>query len=259
MNTPKKRRCTALEARGCEMIKFDVLNKWTGKVQFTAEIDCDINTNLSWKLRLAIIWAIKNDANLSGADLRGADLSYAVLSNADLSYAVLSYADLSCAVLRGADLSYADLSYAVLRGVDLSNTDLSNAVLSNANLSGAAMIGTVLIGAENHNYMICPEQGSFQAWKKLSNGHVALLEIPARAKRITSMTSRKCRASLVKTIAIYDRSGAETNESIAGKHDGKTFYKKGRLTKPDKFDNDARIECSHGIHFFMTRQEAEDW
>ena len=229
MNTPKKRRCTALEARGCEMIKFDVLNKWTGKVQFTAEIDCDINTNLSWKLRLAIIWAIKNDANLSGADLRGADLSYA------------------------------DLSYAVLRGVDLSNTDLSNAVLSNANLSGAAMIGTVLIGAENHNYMICPEQGSFQAWKKLSNGHVALLEIPARAKRITSMTSRKCRASLVKTIAIYDRSGAETNESIAGKHDGKTFYKKGRLTKPDKFDNDARIECSHGIHFFMTRQEAEDW
>jgi len=29
------------------------------------------------------------------------------------------------------------------------------------------------------------------------------------------------------------------------------------LVKPDSFDPDPRVECSHGIHFFMTRKEAE--
>jgi len=143
------------------MIKFDVLNRWTLKVQFTAEIDCAEDAPAGVKAGLAFEWGWKNrlsgadlsDAVLRGADLSGADLRGADLSGADLSGADLSDADLSDAVLRGADLRDAVLSGAVLRGADLrdavlSGADLRGADLSGADLSGADLSGAVLRGAD---------------------------------------------------------------------------------------------------------------
>ena len=95
-------------------MKFEIRNRWTGNVQFTAEIDCAEDASLRVKIGLAVKWAYK-----SGADLRGADLIGAVLSGA-----YLSNADLSCADLRGADLSGAVLSGTVLSNADLRNADL---------------------------------------------------------------------------------------------------------------------------------------
>jgi len=54
------------------MIKFDVLNRFSGAIQFTAEIDCADSEPHCWKLRLAVQWAIKTGADLSGAKLRRA-------------------------------------------------------------------------------------------------------------------------------------------------------------------------------------------
>jgi len=34
-------------------------------------------------------------------------------------------------------------------------------------------------------------------------------------------------------------------------------YEVGKLTIPDGFDENRWEECSHGIHFFITRSEAE--
>jgi len=81
-------------------------------------------------------------ANLSGADLYGADLSRANLSRAnlfgaDLYGSDLSRAFLSRANLSGSDLSGANLSRADLYGANLSGANLSRANLSRANLSGA--------------------------------------------------------------------------------------------------------------------------
>ena len=67
------------------MIKFDVLNRFSGAVQFTAEIDCADSAATSIKLSLAVRWAIKTGANLSGANLSRANLSGAYLSGAYLS------------------------------------------------------------------------------------------------------------------------------------------------------------------------------
>ena len=50
-------------------IKFDVLNRFTGAVQFTAEIECDEGASVSVKLGLAVRWAVKAGAYLAGADL----------------------------------------------------------------------------------------------------------------------------------------------------------------------------------------------
>jgi uncharacterized protein YjbI with pentapeptide repeats len=81
--------------------------------------------------------AVKDSANLSGANLREADLSGADLSRANLRVADLSGADLSRANLRVADLSGANLREADLSEADLSRANLSRANLRGANLSGA--------------------------------------------------------------------------------------------------------------------------
>jgi uncharacterized protein YjbI with pentapeptide repeats len=134
-----------------------VRNRWTGEVQFTAKVACEPNAPLPIKLGLAVKWAIKARADLSGADLSGADLSGADLSGADLygadltranlTGADLSVANLSGANLSGAYLSRANLSVANLSGANLSGANLSGAYLSVANLSGANLSGANLSGA----------------------------------------------------------------------------------------------------------------
>ena len=70
---------------GAEMISFDILHRWTGKLVFTAEIEAEDGASRAIKLGLAIRVAVRAKANLSGADLRGANLSGANLSEANLS------------------------------------------------------------------------------------------------------------------------------------------------------------------------------
>mgnify|MGYP000081162434 CR=1 FL=1 len=72
-------------------IKFDVLNRWTGGVQFTADIDCAADALPSVKLCLAVRWAVKAGANLAGAKLAGAKLTDANLAYANLTGANLAY------------------------------------------------------------------------------------------------------------------------------------------------------------------------
>ena len=97
------------------------------------------------------LW-LKNEggerANLSWAYLRWADLSGADLSGANLSWAYLSWANLSGADLSGADLSWAYLRWANLSGADLSGADLSWADLRWANLTGANLSGVYFSGAD---------------------------------------------------------------------------------------------------------------
>ena len=75
-------------------MKYSIKNGFTGKVQFTADIDCDEDAHVGIKIGLAAQWAIKYRADLRGADLRGAYLRGTYLSGADLTGADLSGADL---------------------------------------------------------------------------------------------------------------------------------------------------------------------
>jgi len=125
--------------------RIEIRNRWTNRVQITAEITCAPDATIGVKLGLAIRWARRNDADLRGADLRDADLRDADLSGAVLRGADLRDADLSGADLRDADLSGADLSGAVLRGADLRGADLSGADLSGADLRDADLSGAPVI------------------------------------------------------------------------------------------------------------------
>ena len=195
-------------------------------------------------------------ANLSRANLYGATLSRADLSGANLYGAILSGANLSRATLYGANLSGANLSGANLSGANLSRADLSGANLYGANLYGANLYGANLEDTDAINAIMynlqCPEEGSFIGWKKCQGGIIVKLKITSDALR-SSATSRKCRASKVKVLKIF---GAD---KAVSKHDDNFIYKKGDTIEINDFDTDRWQECSTGIHFFITRKEAEEY
>lgn len=191
-------------------------------------------------------------ANLNGTNLRGANLIGANLIGANLIGANLRGANLSSADLSGADLRGANLRYTNLRGADLSGANLIGANLSGANLSGANMEGVGHNGYTAFFTLQCPEEGAFVAWKQCSDNVLVKLLIPEDAKR-SSGTSRKCRASKAIVLEII---GAEKAYS---KHDAEFVYEVGKEIIPDSFNEDRWDECSHGVHFFITRKEAENY
>lgn len=101
----------------------------------------------------------------------------------------------------------------------------------------------------------CPEEGSFIAWKSCQNNKIVKLEIPAEAKR-SSSTSRKCRAEFAKVLGIYEHDRTLSKAQEARSFNDGSIYKVGEMFYPDKFDEDRWNECSNGVHFFITFEEA---
>lgn len=221
-------------------IKIQIKNRWTGSILF--EYEKENNT-----IKDTVIEAVYSRANLSGANFSEADLSGATLRGADLSGANLYRADLS-----GANLSEADLYGATLCGANLSGANLYGAILSRANLSGANNIP--------HIPFACPSDGAFVGWKKvksLSSSYLVKLEIPEDAKRCSATTS-KCRCDKAKVLDIVEigNEGRHIEQILNTSQDAELLYKVGEMVYPDSFDEDRWNECSHGIHFFINKQEA---
>ena len=127
---------------------YNILDRWTGAIRFTAEIECSPTALPSLKLGLAIRVAIKKGLNLRGAYLQGANLRGVDLQGADLQGANLQRADLQRADLRGVDLQRADLQRADLRGVDLRGANLRGVDLQGADLQRVDLQRADLQGAD---------------------------------------------------------------------------------------------------------------
>ena len=80
-------------------MQYEIKNRFSLEVIFTAEIEADEKTSNSIKLGLAIKAAIKIKANLQEADLQWANLQ-----EANLQWANLQEANLRGANLRGANI-----------------------------------------------------------------------------------------------------------------------------------------------------------
>ena len=153
--------------------------------------------------------------------------------------------------------SGADLSDAYLSGADLRGADLSDAYLRGADLSGANLRGADLRGAKEIPYLslACPSDGAFIGWKKVK-GCLIQLFIPEDAKRC-SATTQKCRCEFAKVLSIVRIENGEELQSIENtSYAPSIVYKVGEIVKPDSFDEDRWNECSHGIHFFINKQDA---
>ena len=230
---------------------------------------CGIGDNRIDLTYANLTYADLKDADLRDVDLKGADLTYANLRNANLRDANLrdanlTYANLTYANLRGADLKDADLKDADLKDADLTYANLRNANLRGANLTYANLIGTDLTGADLTyanlddciiSYpLVCPEVGSFVGWKK-AKGLIVKLEICEDALR-SSSTTRKCRCSKAKVLAIETLDGKSGPNEIASSRDDNFIYRVGEIVEVKDFDTNRWEECSTGIHFFITRDEA---
>jgi len=204
---------------------------------------CDVPDSLDSGLRMR---AALEKATASGAYLRDANLRGAYLRGVNLRGAYLRGADLRDADLSDANLSSANLRDANLRGAYLRGADLSGADLSGADLSGANNVDTAIAMTR-----ILPE-GTLIGWKKLRDGVIAKLMIPEYAKRSHAF-GRKCRAEFAEVLELH---GAEVGYS---QHDSTFVYRVGDVVKPDLWSEDWQEECANGIHFFITRLEAEQY
>lgn len=196
---------------------------WTETRTKLIEYGIDDSISKEWKMHIDLHGAYLHGAYLSGADLYGANLIGAYLHGANLSDANLHGAYLSGAYLRDADLRDANYDY--------------------------RSIGFCLA---------CPEVGAFDAWKKLRGGKIAHLRIPSKSRR-SSATTRKCRAERVKVVQIYSADGEMTYDVGESMRDLNFMYRVGEYIDCHEWDDNRWDECSGGIHFFLTRAEAEAW
>ena len=197
----------------------------TGSVLFEGDFSCIAD---------AVSAAVKAKSNLSSANL----------SSADLRYANLSYANLRSADLSSADLRYANLSSASLRSADLRSANLSSADLKDAKDAALVIART----------RILPE-GNIIGWKKCKEGKIVRLLIPTDAKRSHAF-DRKCRAEFVRVLEVWD--GDKPAAEAISAYDNKTTYRPNEIVRCDKWDDDFTNECAGGIHFFISRIEAEN-
>ena len=132
--------------------------------------------------------------------------------------------------------------------------------LYGANLYGAKLYGADLYGAEDAKLPVaCPEEGEFIGFKKARGGYIVKLKITEDAKRC-SATGRKCRCSKAMVLSITKVDGTDDGtKEVASGRDSDFIYKVGEIVEVSNFCEDRWNECSAGIHFFITRQEAEDY
>ena len=172
------------------------------------------------------------ERDFRGAHLREADLRGANMSSANLSGANMSNADLREADLREANLREADLREADLRG---------------ANLSGAEW-NYLTVGIH-----AAPE-GALIVWGNKS-GRIVKMRIEENTPR-SCATTRKMRTARATVLEISTGETEFIHQPATGPA---TRYAVGEVTECDSWDDDRRNECSGGIHFFLTREEAETW
>ena len=211
-----------------------------------------------------LVAAVKSRANLADAYLAGANLARANLADANLADAYLAGANLADANLAGAYLARADLADAYLARADLAGAYLAGAYLADAylaraDLAGAYLARADLAGAKNADLAIAKTrilpEGELIGWKKLAGGLIAKLKIPNEAKRCHAF-GRKCRAEFAMVLEIWDgNKGVKNGISL---HDHTFVYEVGNVVKPYTFEQDYTKECSGGIHFYITRIEAEN-
>lgn len=209
------------------------------------------------------------EADLSCSDLEGANLRLSKLTGAQLDYTNLikvnlSSADLYRANLRRAHLGESNLSCAVLFGADLSHADLSLANLEQANLEDANLEDAELAGANLCHVELYNTKGSLMeyrkgkmltediiGYKKCMDDVIVTLLIP-RGAIVFSISGNKCRTNKAKVIAIDGADRAYSHFQYM------TYYVGDEFTMYD-FSCEYNRECAEGIHFFMTREEAENY
>jgi len=199
--------------------------------------------------------AVIHETNFSQADIRFANFSQADISFTYFNKANLYEANFSEARLYHTDFIYANLCGgkflgAYICGANLNESKIYNADFNNCNLS----YGTTLKWADGK--LIEYRKGKILTediigYKKCQDDVIVTLKIP-RGAIVFSINGSKCRTNKAKVIAI---DGAKRAIS----HFKDMSYYVGDEFTVYNFDCAYNSQCGEGIHFFMTREEAEEY
>lgn len=177
------------------------------------------------------------------ADLRGSDFSNCLFENCDFSFANLQNVNFEGADLRGCSLY----------GADIRGANLFFAMLEKADLREIIHDETTQFFA-----LHCPETGPFLGYKKCFGNRIVQLLIPANARR-TSATNTCCRCDFAKVLTIKDMETNEDYDEAVSYVDQDFIYRRGQLIYAKNFNPDRWADSTGGIHFWLTRKEAEGY
>lgn len=202
-------------------------------------------------------------------NLIGEDLSQLCLDGLDLSYVLFRDCNLRGTVFGECIFYEADFAGALVDdmtgfygcAIDTS-TELSLNRVVNARPSFDRVSSTDIFSSVTFSLPLKID-GEFPGYKvaKTADGTFVLvtLRIPADAKHVV-FAGRKCRASKAEVIAITNMFGTPfPDDTVAYSWlaaFGNVSYTKGATVVADYFDPLPSAECTHGIHFFLTREEA---
>ena len=205
-----------------------------------------------------------NDANFDECNFKRADFEDCEFVSCETDDDVNFY---------GAGFEKCNFNEAHLFGANFSEACFDNCTFINANLDSADFRNAEFEKCDLTDIrydeltagiaLACPEQGPFVAFKKahLYSGDrcIVKLYVPADALR-SSATSRKCRVSKAKVVAVYKiENGIYTSvkQNAYSNRTDSFAYKIGSIVSVKNFDTNRWNECSSGIHCFITMKEAE--
>lgn len=198
----------------------------------------------------------------SSISLNGENLRDRVFENIDFSYAEFEEADLTGALFRNCDLTEA-----AMRNAKCVSTRFICTKFNDAEMNGADFYKAVFVesdpdmGIYSWNTRglvpVCPTEGEFIAWK-VADECIIKLRIPADARR-SSGTNRKCRCDKAEVLSINHIWEGTPVDAVCSDYDSQFTYRVGCMVEEPGFDTDRWNVCAPGIHFFMSRREAESY
>lgn len=249
----------------------------------------------SWLFRLGILTRLPAESMREGIKTSQMSFGGMLFEDIDFTGDYLTMARFSTCLFKDCDFSNTILEEATISMCHFVNCDFSGADFDLANFSNTVFENcwfdrktsffnnnldtTTFKDCHNFPYipMICPEEGEFIGWKKViiqgafgplewlenpkpDEVYLVKLKIPADAKRSSAMTSRKCRCEFADVLDIINlKTGEHVNRVKSNRSREAIWYKVGERSHPDSFDENRWKICTHGIHFFMNRREAEEY
>ena len=205
--------------------------------------------------------------------LKNHDYSFRKLAHANFHDLTFEHVDFSGADLTGANFDNClcidcDFFETILVDASLQGTDFRNSSLVCADISGANLYCAMLEHADLTDIIYdertkffalhCPKEGAFLGYKKCFDHRIVQLLIPAEARR-TSATNTSCRCDVAKVLSIKDMYTNEPYDEAVSYVDENFIYYVGCWVVAENFNPDRWADSTGGIHFWLTRKEAEKY
>ena len=199
--------------------------------------------------------------DLSGTDSSNTDFTLCsfdgvILNNVDFHYSSVENALFDGCSMHGANFENANMRTASFRFCDMSDCNIKGANLYGAVLENADLTNIQSDEATQWFRLRCPETGAFLGYKKCVNDRMVQLLIPADALR-TSATLPSCRCNKAKVLTIKSFDFKKNYDEAWSLVDENFEYKRGEWVEVKDFNEDRWMDSTTGIHFWMTREEAE--